>query len=97
MPRIDPTFQKSEAWKKLSDGARAALEGMLQFAMPKHGQWTVEGSPAQIVNWVGPESGLGRKPIQDGIAELEAAGLLRRVRGGAQSTEFAIVVPLTER
>jgi len=91
---IDPAFQQTDAWRKLSPGAQAALQGLLQFAIQKHGRWTVEGSAAQIGNWVGPESGLGRKPIQDGLAELELAGLLHRGRSGTQPSAYTISVPL---
>jgi hypothetical protein len=95
MPHLDPTFARSARWVGLSAGARAALEGMLQFAMLSSVEWTVEGSAAQIATWVGEESGLGRKSVQEGLSELEAAGLLKRGRTRVSGAAFVITAPLT--
>jgi hypothetical protein len=94
MPTLQPAFLTASPWQKLSPGAQAALVGMLEFAIEKHGEWTVEATPAQIGSWIGPESGLGSKRIAEGIAELEAALLLRRTRVATRSTAFVIAAPL---
>jgi hypothetical protein len=94
MVEVEPAFLASGTWQGLSEGAKAAMLGMLQFAMLRHVQWTVEGSPAQVAAWIGDESGLGRKIIQDGLAELEAAGMLKRGRVGAATSGFIITAPL---
>jgi hypothetical protein len=96
MPRLPDTFLASDAWKKLSAGARAALLGLLEFAIPRSAEWTVDGSPSQVAAWVGDESGLGRKAVQDGLLELEAAKLLRRSRPGSQGAGYIITAPVAE-
>jgi hypothetical protein len=96
MPHLTDSFMASDAFKKLSAGARAALLGLLEFAIPRSAEWTVDGSPSQVAAWVGDESGLGRKAVQDGLTELEAARLLKRSRPGTQGSGYLIMAPLAE-
>jgi hypothetical protein len=72
MPTLDPAFLLTPPWLKLTPAAQAALRGMLEFAIHKHGEWSVEATAPQISAWVGSESGLGAKSIAAGITELEA-------------------------
>ncbi|CAG1009892.1 hypothetical protein PHYC_03764 [Phycisphaerales bacterium] len=96
MPQLNPAFLKTDAWLKLSAGAQAALKGLLQFAIPRSAEWTVDGSAAQVAAWLGEESGLGRKAVQDGLTELENARLLKRGFGGNIKAGFVITAPVTE-
>ncbi|HEX2837676.1 MAG TPA: hypothetical protein VHN77_06070 [Phycisphaerales bacterium] len=94
MPTLDPAFLLTPPWLKLTPAAQAALRGMLEFAIHKHGEWSVEATAPQISAWVGSESGLGAKSIAAGITELEACTLLKRVRVASRSTAFVITAPL---
>jgi hypothetical protein len=46
---------------------------------------------------VGGESGLGKKAIQDGLTELELAGLLKKGRSGPNGSGYVITAPLVDR
>lgn len=96
MPRLETAFLQTDRWKKLSAGGKAALSGMLQFAIFKQIEWTIEGSPGQVAEWLGSESGLGKKAIQDGIAELELTGLLRKSRNSGRAAAYVIAAPLVD-
>jgi hypothetical protein len=97
MPHLTTSFTRSDPWRKLSQGAKTALQGLIQLAIPRHAEWTVEGSAIQVADWVGSESGLGRKAVQDGLLELEEARLVKRARTGASSSGYVITAPITER
>ena len=90
MPTVDPAFEATPNFQKLSDSARAALSGMAQFAIMRHGDWITEGTPAQIGAWVGPESGMGAKRISNGVVELEAAGMIKRVSMAGRQAGYSI-------
>ena len=48
MPTLDPAFLLTPPWLKLTPAAQAALRGMLEFAIHKHGEWSVEATAPQI-------------------------------------------------
>lgn len=87
---IDPVFVTSPRGLALSSEASAALRGMIAFAIPRHSELQIEASAAQIAEWVGPESGLGRVPILRGVKELLAAGLISRKPGAPAQGRFVI-------
>lgn len=97
MAQLESTFLASDRWRTLSAGGKAALSGMLQFAVFKQVEWTVEGSPGQMAEWLGSESGLGKKAIQDGLTELELAGLLKKGRSGAVGSRYVVAAPVVGR
>ncbi|MEX2218897.1 MAG: hypothetical protein WD749_09070 [Phycisphaerales bacterium] len=98
MPQLETGFVQTERWLRLSEAAKAALEGMLQFAIFRQVEWTIDGTRRQVAEWLGPETGLGITTIQGGMAELELAGLLRKGRSGAGGPAgFVIAAPLVER
>ena len=96
-PCLDPAFSQSPAWQKLSPNARCALEGLLQFAMRRHTDWVVEGTPKQLGQWLSDESDFSCDDIVTGLRELTQNGCLRRGRiGFSHATSFILTVPLGE-
>lgn len=96
-PALDPSFVESPMWRKLSPSARCALEGLLQFAMRRHTDWVVEGTPKQVGEWLCDESRFSCDQIIAGLRELNQAGCVRRGRiGFSHATSFIVQVPLVE-
>lgn len=97
-PNLDETFRNSTQWHDLSEPARAALEGLLQFAICRHGEWVVEGTPKQLGEWVAPETDLPVDKIVEGLRELDTAGCIKRGRcGWGNETRFVLRTPIVER
>jgi hypothetical protein len=96
-PSLDPAFLESPMWQKLTPGARCALEGLLQFAMRRHTDWVVEGTPKQLGQWLSDDCEFSCEQIVLGLRELGVNGCLRRGRVGfSHATSFILQVPLAE-
>lgn len=94
-PELSDIFVRSAQWEQLSPGARAALQGMLQFAMRRHCDWVVEGTAKQLGDWLGAELGIAPAQIVAGLRELDAAGYVRRAPRAGQG--FIVSAPVVER
>lgn len=96
-PCLDPAYLESSTWQKLTPAARCALEGLLQFAMRRHTDWVIEGTPKQLGQWLSSECQFSTDEIVVGLRELTLAGCLRRGRiGFSHATSFIMQVPLGE-
>ena len=94
-PALTSNIKDSDEFQKLSKNARAALDGMLQFAMHQRGEWVVEGTPKQLGEWIGSESKLGSQAILAGIKELNENGCIKRAPA-RPVTRFIVQAPVQE-
>lgn len=62
--------------------ARAVLQGILEIAIARDGEWFVDGTPKQLSDWFGAELHVKPSAILAGLRELDEAGYLRKGRRG---------------
>lgn len=97
-PVLADSFKQSPKWLSLSEPARCALQGLLQFVTRKHCDWIVDGSPKQIADWIAPEARMAPTAIVNGLRELALAGVVKRGhRGPSGETVYIVAAPLSDR
>lgn len=97
-PVLADSFLQSPRWLGLTEPAKCALQGLLQFATRKHCDWIVDGSPKQIADWIGPEVRMAPTAIINGLRELAQVGIVKRGhRGPSGETVYIVAVPLSDR
>jgi hypothetical protein len=95
-PKLDDTFLDTPRCRGLSGEARCVLEVLVQFAVRRHGDWVVEGTPAQLAGWTEPH--IPQAAVVAALRELCLAGCIVRRRSGiGRETRFTIGAPIVER
>ncbi len=95
-PALSESFLESPQWSRLSASARGVLQGMLELAIPRDGEWFVDGTPKELSEWFGRELHVKPSAILAGLRELDMAGYLKKGRRGFGS-RFILAAPLVER
>lgn len=93
-PSLSPTFVGSAEWSRLSTAAQGVLQGLLELAIMRDGQWCVDGTPKELSDWFGRELSIAPARILVVLRELDEAGYLRKGRRGFTS-RFVLAAPLT--
>lgn len=94
-PSLAESFTASPEWLRLSAPARGVLRGVLELAIHRDGEWSVDGTSKELSDWFGRELSMPPMKILAGLRELDEAGYLRKGRRGF-GNRFVLTAPLVE-
>lgn len=90
------SFLASPQWERLSAPARGVLQGVLEIAIPRDGEWFIDGTPKELSEWFGSALQVKPSAILAGLRELDEAGYLRKGRRGFGS-RFVLAPSIVQR